>query len=86
MNETQTTNIDLLKLSVSGYEGRILIDMFGNNIFPKIICVEWDGYLNSLYSIETLENVYLKALIDAGYELLYDNENLKHTFIKLNIL
>ena len=82
--DTGTNHIDLLKLSTQGSEGKILLKMLENDIFPTVICVQWDGVLQGIETAEFVERMYMQPLISAGYELIYDNGRLKHTFLKIN--
>jgi hypothetical protein len=80
MEDTQTTKIDLLKLSVQGSEGKIILNMLDDGIFPTVICVQWDGALQGFDSKDSLY-YYINQLENAGYDLIYDNQRLKHTFM-----
>ena len=80
MSNTNTKRLALLKLSVGGYEGKILTGILQASILPELICVKWEGFLNGAYDEQTLEG-YLRDLHLNNYQLIFDDGNQKHTYL-----
>lgn len=71
--------IDLLKLDVEGVECDILNHLFGNNIFPKIINVEFDILRIELHNNKAM--LLIKKMNDIGYKLMH-RTGFDFTFIR----
>lgn len=79
-------SIDLLKLSVHGSEGKIIQDMLRNKIYPTVICVQWDAVMKGVITVESMKENFITPLFEAGYQVVYDNGRLKHTFLRIKNL
>ena len=84
MNELNHTKLDLLKIDIEGLECDVINKMLDDNIFPKLLSVDFDLAGNGekikdeKKCIETINR-----LISNNYKLLYQ-QNLDFSFIYLN--
>lgn len=74
--------IDLLKLDIEGAEYRVVESLMKEEIYPKILCVEFDEYMNPL------DNVYISRIrktasdiVNSGYKLVFADIK-EHTFVR----
>ena len=65
--------ISLLKMDIEGAEIEVLETLLEDKIYPLILCVEFDYLLKGVDKTQRTEQT-IKALIDAGYTIVY-NEN-----------
>ncbi len=72
MQELGHDKIDLLKLDIEGAENEVLADMIASDIFPQVLCVEFDRALNGLQRKETLAQI--DALIRFGYAIAREDK------------
>ena len=70
--------IDLLKLDIEGAELQVLESMLEDEIYPRVLCIEFDYYLKGKDIGETAE--IIKKLFAVGYKLL-NNANWNITFM-----
>jgi FkbM family methyltransferase len=81
MSDMNHTRIDCLKLDIEGSEIAVLKQMLLDNIFPTIICVEFDLILKKVdYNNETDE--IISELTRVGYKMI-DNNNWNCVFIRI---
>ena len=71
--------LDLLKLDIEGTEVRVLWDLLGKRILPRIVCVEFDGARLGRETEESAAKL-TQALLAAGYALLHDDGRFNHTY------
>lgn len=74
MQELGHDHLDLLKLDIEGAEFEVMQSMLVQQIYPKILCVEFHkcGEYTAAHSLMKLKN--------AGYVLIYQNKN-NYTFV-----
>jgi FkbM family methyltransferase len=73
--------VDVLKLDIEGAELEVLETLFEDNIYPKVLCVEFDYYLKGLDKIGKTQNM-LERLINYNYRIV-NNVNMNIT-LELN--
>lgn len=78
------THIDLLKLDIEGAEIEVLNNMLNDNIYPNVICVEFDLKLKNKDPDNITEKIIDRLINNCNYEILV-NDNLNITFIKRDI-
>ena len=83
MDDNGHKYIDLLKLSVQGSEGKVILNMLQDKVYPTIICLQWDSGVHGVESTDFIKNNYIAPLVQSGYQLIYDNGRLKHTFARV---
>jgi FkbM family methyltransferase len=82
MNEMGHAKLDLIKLDVEGAEYKIIDSMMECKIFAKILCVEFDEWINPLdmgYKERIRAAIY--TLINNGYTLIHAEFNGNYTFL-----
>ena len=83
MQQFNHTKIHLLKLDIEGAEYAVIDSVLDNKIPVDIFCIEFDeahtpksfGFLNRISN-------YVKKILDAGYILIDQDEDLNMTFMK----
>lgn len=76
MVKLEHNHIDLLKLDIEGAESRVMDRMFGDGVFPTVLCVEFD---EPEWPTRTLRK--MRAIKDRGYELIH-YEGRNYTFLR----
>jgi len=78
MTELRHCSIDLLKMDIEGAEHKVLQHMRAENIWPRVLCVEFDQPC-SIFKIVA----QIRMLEKAGY-FIVSTENWNYTFVKTN--
>jgi hypothetical protein len=73
--------IDVLKLDIEGAEMEVLQTLLDDEIYPKVLCIEFDYYLKGLDINGTLTKRLIKELFSKGYKALH-NANWNITFYR----
>jgi FkbM family methyltransferase len=73
--------IDVLKLDIEGAEMEVLQTLLDDEIYPKVLCIEFDYYLKGLDINGTLTKRLIKELASKGYKALH-NANWNITFCR----
>jgi FkbM family methyltransferase len=81
MDNNKHKHIDLLKLDIEGAEIETLNEMLNNNIYPTIICVEFDLKLKNKDSNNVTDKLIDRLINQHNYNILI-NDNLNVTFVK----
>tara|TARA_Y100001970_G_scaffold291956_1_gene431247 strand:+ start:5694 stop:6377 length:684 start_codon:yes stop_codon:yes gene_type:complete len=81
MNELNHTKIDVLKLDIEGAEIKVLEQMLKDNIFPNILCIEFDLKLKNKDTDNSTIN--LIQLLSKHQYIILKNDNWNITFQKL---
>ncbi|MGH8657937.1 MAG: FkbM family methyltransferase [Gammaproteobacteria bacterium] len=83
MRENGHKTLALLKLDIEGAEYKVINSIIEDNIDIKILCIEYDEWLNPL------DNNYknrikgsISKIIEAGYSLVWSQQNGNYTFVK----
>ena len=75
---------DVLKLDIEGAEIDVLESMLEDNIFPRLLCVEFDLYLKGQDKTNRTYQM-IERLMHSGYKLVYHkNFNMVFQLIKRN--
>lgn len=83
MDELGHERLDLLKLDIEGAEYEVLRTLEEDQIFPRVLCVEFDEFfhrLDSAYRERIRANV--ERIIGRGYELVFTSGNANYTFVR----
>jgi FkbM family methyltransferase len=83
LEEFGHNHLDLLKLDIEGAEYEVLRTLEQDNIFPRVLCVEFDEFfhpLDSSYIARITESV--ERIIERGYELVHTSGNANYTFLR----
>ncbi len=81
MNELNHTKIDVLKLDIEGAEIKVLEQMLKDNIFPNILCIEFDLKLKNKDTDNSTIN--LIQLLSKHQYIILKNDNWNITFQKI---
>lgn len=81
MNFYNHEHIDLLKLDIEGAEIEVLEQMINDNIFPNILCVEFDLKLKSKDS-ENKTDKLIDNLVEFHNYKIVVNDNLNLTLVR----
>lgn len=63
---------DILKLDIEGAEIAVLESLFEDNLFPRLLCIEFDLFLKG-GDREGKTHALIERLMRKGYRLLYSN-------------
>lgn len=67
MKENNHSNIDVFKIDIENSEYDVLMNMFDCNIYPKFICIDFDGirnnYLDDEKKVRILERILNKYIV-----------------------
>ena len=80
LKEKGLKKVDILKLDIEGAELQVLESMLEDEIYPTVLCIEFDYYLKGKDTGET-EKI-IKKLFDVGYKIL-NNANWNITFMRV---
>jgi FkbM family methyltransferase len=77
MKENNHSNIDVLKIDIENSEYDVLMNMFDCNIYPRFICIDFDGLRNNFLSdekkVSILEHILQKysVLVNNNYDFTF---------------
>jgi hypothetical protein len=77
MTENNHSNIDVFKIDIENSEYNVLMNMFECNIYPRYICIDFDGLRNNYLSDD--KKIHILELILQKYNVLVNN-NFDFTF------
>jgi FkbM family methyltransferase len=83
MQKYNDTKIDILKLDIEGSEIKVLNNMIDNEIFPNILCIEFDLYINKKDPTNETKKIIVR-LLNHNYKIIC-NKNYNITFIQKTI-